>query len=432
MATTIINARVFDGFGSRDYSSVRFAGGLITDCSAVSAARPADDVVDAHGGTLFPGLIDSHVHLAPGALAQSLTFGVTTVLDMFSTPDLVAEARLQAVGRTDVADVRSSGVGATAPGGHPSAMYPPFPTVESGDDATRFVAHRAAEGSDYLKIVSGVGGLWPSLDAETVEALVAAAHARGLLVVAHVGSVAGLEEVVTAGADVVAHIPVDAVLSDALVHRIAAAGIAVCPTLATAENTLGGNGGAAVLGDQRLAVWLGEWARRSAAAAAHEGGRGLPPFSRAEHNVRLLSDAGVTLLAGTDAPNPGTAFGASLHRELELLVASGLGPERALAAATGVPAHVFGLADRVRVAVGLRADLVLVAGDPLSDITSTRAIERVWRGGTPVDRRPFVASPREAEELDAFDARIAAVVARVRARGVRRSARTNDRHERSS
>jgi hypothetical protein len=92
-ATTIVNAKVFDGTKSRDWTSVRFADGLITECSAASAAQEGDEVIDAGGGTVLPGLIDAHVHLVPGALAQSLTFGVTTVLDMFSKPDLVAGAK---------------------------------------------------------------------------------------------------------------------------------------------------------------------------------------------------------------------------------------------------------------------------------------------------------------------------------------------------
>jgi imidazolonepropionase-like amidohydrolase len=132
--------------------------------------------------------------------------------------------------------------------------------------------------------------------------------------------------------------------------------------------------------------------------------------------VRRLADAGVTLLAGTDAPNPGTVFGASLHRELELLVRCGISPAQALAAATAEPARVFGLADRGRVAAGQRADLVLVSGDPLTDITATRAIERIWRGGIACDRHAFVASAAEAEQLDAFDAQLAKVVAAVRER----------------
>jgi imidazolonepropionase-like amidohydrolase len=109
-------------------------------------------------------------------------------------------------------------------------------------------------------------------------------------------------------------------------------------------------------------------------------------------------------------------FGASLHRELELLVQCGISPAQALAAATAEPARVFGLADRGRVAAGQRADLVLVSGDPLTDITATRAIERVWRAGTACDRRAFVASAAEAEQLDAFDAQLAKVVAAVRER----------------
>jgi imidazolonepropionase-like amidohydrolase len=402
-ATTIVNAKVFDGTTLQDWTSVRFADGLITDCSAASAAQQGDEVIDAGGGTVLPGLIDAHVHLVPGALAQSLTFGVTTVLDMFSKPDLVATAKEQAGSRSDVADVRSSGVGATAPGGHPSMMYAPFPTLTAADQAEQFVADRIAAGSDYLKIFSGTGGLWPSLDSGTIKALVTAAHARGLVVVAHVSSTAGVEEVVSAGVDVVAH--------------VSEAGIVVGPTLATVENTLGEPGGAAVAGDPRLAEALGDtWTRRLTSGAPVLRGRKMPPYSRAEDNVRRLADAGVTLLAGTDAPNPGTVFGASLHRELELLVRCGISPAQALAAATTEPARVFGLADRGRVAAGQRADLVLVSGNPLTDITATRAIERIWRAGTACDRRAFVASAAEAEQLDAFDAQVAKVVAAVRER----------------
>ncbi|MCX4098575.1 amidohydrolase family protein [Nocardia sp. alder85J] len=416
-ATTIVNAKVFDGTGSRDLTSVRFTDGLITECSAASAARAGDEVIDARGGTVLPGLIDAHVHLVPGAPAQSLIFGVTTVLDMFSTPDLVAGAREQARSRPDVADVRSSGVGATAPGGHPSMMYAPFPTVTDAAQADRFVADRIAAGSDYLKIVSGTGGLWPWLDSETIEALVTAAHDRGLVVVAHVSSTAGVEEVVSAGVDVVAHVPASTELDQALVERIAEAGIAVGPTLVTIENTLGAAGGAAVAGDPRLAEMLGDAStRRLTSGAPGWPGREMPPYSRAEDNVRRLADAGVTLLAGTDAPNPGTVFGASLHRELELLVRCGISPARALAAATTEPARVFGLPDRGHIAVGQRADLVLVSGDPLTDITETRAIERIWRAGTACDRRAFVASAAEAEQLDAFDAQVANAVATLRGR----------------
>src|SRR5262249_42973327 len=158
-------------------------------------------------------------------------------------------------------------------------------------------------------------------------------------------STTGVEQVVSAGVDVLAHVPADAELDAALVERMAEAAIVVGPTLATIENILGEAGGAAAAADPRLAEALGDaWTRPVTSGASGWRGRDMPSYSRAEGNVRRLADAGVILLAGTDAPNPGTVFGASLHRELELLVRGGISPAQALAAATTKPARVFGLA----------------------------------------------------------------------------------------
>jgi predicted amidohydrolase YtcJ len=141
MATTITNVRVFDGSRLTPHTEVRLANGLITAVGR-QESHPGDEVVDGRGGTLLPGLIDAHVHLLPGAPQQASTFGVTTLLDMFSKPDVVREAMA-----SDGADVRSSSIGATAPGGHPSMMYAPFPTVTGPQDAAAFVADRLAEGA---------------------------------------------------------------------------------------------------------------------------------------------------------------------------------------------------------------------------------------------------------------------------------------------
>lgn len=94
-----------------------------------------------------------------------------------------------------------------------------------------------------------------------------------------------------------------------------------------------------------------------------------------------VPSGGVPLLAGTDATPFAPLHGESLHRELVLLTEAGLTNEEALAAATSVPARHFGLDDRGRIAPGLRADLVLVDGDPTHDITATSAIADVWRRG---------------------------------------------------
>ena len=78
--------------------------------------------------------------------------------------------------------------------------------------------------------------------------------------------------------------------------------------------------------------------------------------------------------------------GVSLHRELELLVKSGLTPTQALASATANVADAFRLADRGRIWAGYRADLILVRGDPTVDITATRDVLRVWRSGVELNR----------------------------------------------
>ncbi|HEX7659379.1 MAG TPA: amidohydrolase family protein [Pseudonocardiaceae bacterium] len=420
MATTIVNARVFDGENLRLWTSVRFEGGVITDCAERSAAMPGDEAVDAAGGTLLPGLIDAHIHLLPGALEQSLLFGVTTVLDMFSKPETVAAARDRAI-RGGAADVRSSGIGATAPGGHPSLIYAPFPTVTGPEQAAGFVADRMVEGVDYLKMIAESGGsaafTRPSLDAATITALTAAAHARGLKVVAHATSAAAVATVAAAGVDVIAHVPVREELADELVTRLAETGTVVCPTLATAENTLGERGDAAVANDPALGPHLGSaWVERLTRDRSRDR-RGMPPYALVEHNVARLIAAGVCLLAGTDAPIPSTVYGASLHRELELLVRCGLTPAQALTAATASPARVFGLTDRGRIAIDQTADLVLVAGDPLTDIAVTRSITTIWRAGIACDRHAFPGSPAESEELaalEALDTQAAKVMAAIR------------------
>jgi Amidohydrolase family/Complex I intermediate-associated protein 30 (CIA30) len=106
----------------------------------------------------------------------------------------------------------------------------------------------------------------------------------------------------------------------------------------------------------------------------------------ASESVRRLHAAGVPILAGTDAGNPATAHGVSLHGELELLTAAGLTPSDALAGATSLPAKYFHLDDRGRIAPGLRADLLLVDGDPTRDITATRHIVTIFKNGYAVDR----------------------------------------------
>jgi imidazolonepropionase-like amidohydrolase len=118
------------------------------------------------------------------------------------------------------------------------------------------------------------------------------------------------------------------------------------------------------------------------------GAEGKPSCVGSTEAVNQLFKAGVPLLAGTDAPGPGTTYGASLLREVEHLTKAGLSPVAALAAATSVPARVFRFNDRGQIKPGMRADLVLVQGDPSKEIRDIRNIVAIWKRGVRFERIP--------------------------------------------
>ncbi|MEV4167321.1 amidohydrolase family protein [Nonomuraea dietziae] len=392
MRTLIRNVRVFDGVLTVPRTEV-----LIEDdrLAAYDGGR-ADLEIDGAGATLLPGLIDAHTHTFDGDLAQALRFGVTTELDMFCLPGNLARQRRLAAERDDVADLRSSGILATAPGGHPSQIMEAtsgqdlgdavgaFDTVADAGQAKAFVEARLAEGADYLKIVidSGhVAGLdLPVLAPDVVAALVEAGHAAGLMAIAHAVTTEDAVVALDAGVDGLAHLVTDP-LPEEVAARIAAQDVFVVSTLTYFEAVTGDPSGAELVRDERIGSLLPAQARAAldrdpSVVPVHPDG-----VRNAVRAAAALHRAGVALLAGTDANPWAPLHGASMHREVLLLTEAGLSPAEALAAATSVPARRFGLADRGRIAPGFRADLLLVEGDPTTDITATRAIREVWRRG---------------------------------------------------
>ena len=407
--TLVRHVRVFDGLtviGTRD---VLVRDGRITAIADTVVSPAGATVVDGTGKTLLPGFIDSHTHAFGDALADALPFGVTTELDMFTVPAEASARRAEqregsAASR---ADLFSAGILATAPGGHGTEYGMIIPTIAAPESAQAFVDARIAEGSDYIKIIlddgSAYGRKIPTISRATLAALVRAAHARHKLAVVHVGTLADARMAIDAGADGLMHLFVDRA-PDAEFGRFAAAHhVFVVPTLSVLKSVTGNSNVEKLMNDARLAPYLGITGKGTLSATFRFNSS--MSYAAAERSVRLLREAHVPILAGTDATNPGTAHGISIHREMELLVAAGLTPTEALAAATGVPAKAFALADRGRIMMGRRADLVLVDGDPTTDITTTRAIVSVWKGGVVLDRAPIAAriaaqrAPRDGPTL---------------------------------
>jgi Imidazolonepropionase and related amidohydrolases len=387
----IHDVRVFDGEKVIEHRSVLIENGRIRRISGPDLKADNAEIISGRGRTLLPGLIDAHVHVAPNvdsALRQTLSFGVTTVLDMFTSPDTLKKLKaIRAEDPPNLADVRTAGIGATAPGGHPAQMGgPPIPTLTRPDQAQAFVDARIAEGSDYIKIiyddlvwVYADGRRLPTLSKETLAALVKAAHRRGKLAVVHIHSEQQAHDAIDAGADGLAHMFMGELASGQLGQFAARHHAFVISTLSVLYEVCGRSDGAALLADSRLQPFIKpEW--RDPLTAKWVPPTGLTPAGT-EAGMRDLIRAQVAILAGTDSPGPGTTYGASLHGELALLVQDGLSPLQALAAATAIPARCFHLSDRGRIRPGLRADLVLVEGDPTQDILATRNIVAVFKKG---------------------------------------------------
>jgi imidazolonepropionase-like amidohydrolase len=244
--------------------------------------------------------------------------------------------------------------------------FPPSSAVTGPADAARFVADRVLEGADYIKVIVEDPGRMGSaaLDIATITALVEAAHKQELKVIAHISTLAALMNAADGGVDIITHAPLDSAVDEPLASSLKERGIVSVPTLTMMHAVTG--------------------------RAEHLPTHGTAiVYAHARSTVSAFHRAGIPILAGTDsntAPASPAQIqpGESLHDELRLLVEAGLTPVEALRSATVLPATFFGFTDRGVIEVGRRADLLLIEGDPIQDITATRAIRGVWAAGVKV------------------------------------------------
>jgi len=400
----VTSVRVFDGERVHQDTQVAVEGGLIRAVGRDLTRWRHLPVVDGTGATLMPGLIDAHVHVREAnELRQALRFGVTTALDLGAAiePDALFALRTAASSARDMADLRVAGFVATArgsqePGNLTTASTPQVATVA---DARQFVAMRHAEGVDHLKIIlrgrqSANTGV-PNLDAPRVKALIETAHANGLLAVAHVETLDDVRIALSSGVDGVVHVWRSEGANPEMARRIVERGVFVMPVIVGPDSFLP-EGRATLLAETRFQSILSKSIREHLSldrsfpgipitAASLEVRRANLEAQLAA--VRSLREARAKFIVGSDASGISPVdFGISIHRELELLKDAGLSPPEVLAAVTANTANAFRLRDRGRVAPGLRADLLLVRGDPTADILATREILRVWKAGVEVDK----------------------------------------------
>jgi imidazolonepropionase-like amidohydrolase len=383
--------RVFDG-----ERIVPRAETVLLEGSRIAGVQPSGmplpdgcEVVNFPDATLLPGLIDTHVHLCgdgghsaldrlptfsddemtgviEDSLRAHLASGVTTVRDLGDRHWAVINWRDRNRDNTAMPTVLASGPPITSPGGHCWNMGGQARGV---DELCRAVQYRAERGVDIVKIMASGGVSTPGTDSfvpqftvEELRAVVDEAHTAGLFVTAHAHPLTAIRDAIGAGVDAIEHgtfaTETGIEVPDTVVASLVESGIPVCPTLGKAWDV--------VLEPASL-----EFLRKT----------GLTYEARVQ-TVGQLHRAGVYLVSGSDGGiNPSRRHGGLPEAVIDL-VAGGVCTADALASATSLAAKACGVADRNgRLAADFDADLLLVQGDPLADITALRNPAAVYLRG---------------------------------------------------
>jgi imidazolonepropionase-like amidohydrolase len=406
----LTNARVIDGTGRPplERATVRIEDGRIAEVGT-SDGSPPDAAIDLDGRTIMPGLIDAHAHLSsdisrsPGfgpppplkgelprprelgyfVLAKTartlLAAGITSIRDVGSYDDeAIALREAVRLGIVEGPRILSCGriISATAPGG--AIFTTMYREADGPDDMRKAVREQLRRGADFIKLMAtGARSVLAEdpepaqMTAAEVEAIVDEAHRLGVRVAAHVEGLAGARLVVEAAVDTIEH-GLSLHREPALLDEMARRGIVLVPTLSTFHDL-------AERFTDAFAPALVEQAKRQ--------------LEEAYATLVAARAAGVALAMGHDSGPPGENA-----IEVVRMVEGGLPALEGIAAATRGSAQALGLRDVGKLTAGGVADLIVIDGDPASDIRMLLDPQRIWmviQGGS------IVAESSRARELSA-------------------------------
>lgn len=415
-ALVLEGARLIDGTGrpAVENSVLIIERGKIRAAGKVGAIKypRGARVVDLRGKTVMPALVNVHGHLGlskdgltaasgsyaeetvRGQLERYLAYGVGTVLALGTDQDLIYELRQrERSGNFPGARFYTAGRGFGVPGGHPPSVAEPQDVYrpESPERARAQVDELAAHRPDFVKIwVDDDFGRLPKMKPEIYGAIIDEAHRHRLRVVAHVFYLADAKALVGAGVDGLGHSIRDLPVDDELIGALKARGVFLIPTLVRDESTFVYAQGAPWLNDSFFRAGVAPSVVTTLESPAFlEKFRANPNLAKlqagyemARRNLRTLAAAGVKLALGTDS-GPALRFqGYFEHRELQLMVESGLTAGEAIVAATRTPAEILGSGNEFgTLAPGRQADFLVLDANPLEDIRNTEKLSAVWQSG---------------------------------------------------
>ena len=371
-------------------------------------------VIDGTGKYLIPGLMDMHIHLLGAGAWQGLSVisdkpvdydqgltalhgflyaGVTSVFDAGNDPDYIYEMRR----RERAGEIVSPRLFVTGKLiSYEGSWLVPYAGVASPDwpAAIPFLDEKLARGPDLQKVTYERFGTGPrtmvkQMPKDLMEQLIGYIESKGVRTTMHISHEDLARDGIAAGVDTLAH-PVNVGRhAPDFPELVRDSGVVVSTTLAVFDDIVRLSQSPEYLQQPLYAATLEpeEIATRLDKGKSNYERNGLPPWFRillpyVQRNLKELHEAGVTLALATDRSD-----GATVHREMELLVKGGISPADVIVIATRGGARFLGKEDELgTVETGKYADLVLLNADPTADIGNARDIALVIKHGAVIDR----------------------------------------------
>ena len=392
--TALTHATVIDGTGAAPQRDVTIVmeNGRIRQMAAGLAAPPNATVVDLTGKFVVPGIINGHGHVGPPPrdpqLRQYALYGVTTTTSMYFDQDDVQEFKQrQKAGELNGARIM------TVMYRFMSEPFKPGSEAKTPDEGRAKVDEIVAKGTDFVKVwIDAQGGRHPKLTPEFTAAVMDQARKHGKIRMAHIVELADARRIVDQGVNILAHNVRDQEIPDDFIATLKQRDVSVISTLAREEALFVFGDGPGFtdnpffqkgLTPERLALLKTKVQADQANDPARP--RWLRMFDTDKKNLKKLADAGIRFGFGTDsggAPERYFIQGFFEHRQMELMRDAGLSPMQIIQSFSKNNAEMLGIdRDFGTLAAGKAADLLVLAKNPLDDITNMRTMEAVYLGG---------------------------------------------------
>ena len=395
--TAIVGAKLIDGTGGPavENAAVLIQGDRITAAGSRASVRipQGATLVDAAGKSLIPGLVDVHCHLnQPPDVMRTLlpvarNWGVTTIrMTGNDKPENMHVYREAREGKFPSPRVYSAGQGFNINGPYPGAptLHPATP-----EEARAGVQAHKAQNVDFIKI-------WmPGFSPEVIAAIVDEAKKQGIPIVAHIGNVEQVKQLADLGVTDFMHEARDGMNPEFIAYAKAKK-LSFAPTLGQGQSRWFYYEHPEFLKmDPKLDGFYARGRAMLDDPARKQEIIGAPDFATVKQRfkdnnypfIKMMSDAGIRMVTGTDCgaeASQTTPVGHTTHREVAMFVEAGVPAAAAIRDATLEAARVLERTENPSygaIQAGKIADLVLLDGDPLADMTNLDKIYRVMRAG---------------------------------------------------